>query len=224
MMTCSPVVFNLAKCTCPSDAAANATSSKSSNTSSIGFPNSSVKISLAISVGNGGTRSCNFSNSRINCGLNTSTLVLNCCPTLINVGPNLNNPSLNHFANCSNLAVLFSSVYPPLYVHFNPKLTLRITNVNANVQISNDREIVPTDRNRPKFSGGSDTAQLSSSTEHSSPSYPFALTNSRFFGFVSLPSAEETNAVFVFVSSFFFSSSFSSSRLELKLFSNPSIS
>ena len=105
-----------------------------------------------------------------------------------------------------------------MWENFNPKLTLRITNVNANVQISNVRERVPTDRNRPKFKGGSETAQFFSSMEHSSPSYPFALTNSRL-GFVSFAAT----AVSVFFSSFFLLSSSSSSSEELKLFSNPSI-
>lgn len=47
-----------------------------------------------------------------------STLVENCCPILMNVGPSLKMFSFNHFARTFRFWIFFSSVIPPECMHF----------------------------------------------------------------------------------------------------------
>ena len=163
-ITCSPVIFSFARCTCPSDAAASALSENSSYTSPSGRPSSSSTICLARLVGNGGTRSCSFSSSVMNGLLRTSTRVENCWPILMNVGPSLSRPSLSQLASRSVRSSFFASVNPPLYVNLSSSPTRRITNANTNDQISIVRTNVPTDLRRSKFRGGSETLASSFSS------------------------------------------------------------
>ena len=163
-ITCSPVIFSFARCTCPSDAAASASSANSSYTSPSGRPSSSSTICLARLVGNGGTRSCSFSSSVMNGLLRTSTRVENCWPILMNVGPSLSRPSLSQLASRSVRSSFFASVNPPLYVNLSSSPTRRNTNANTNDQISIVRTNVPTDLRRSKFRGGSETLASSFSS------------------------------------------------------------
>mmetsp|Transcript_27846 Transcript_27846/g.69921 ORF Transcript_27846/g.69921 Transcript_27846/m.69921 type:complete len:279 (+) Transcript_27846:1553-2389(+) len=162
-ITCSPVVFNLARCTCPKEAAASATSAKSSYTCSTGRPSSCSRILRAIAVGNGGTRSCSFSSSVMKGLDSTSTRVENCWPILMNVGPRRSNPRRNQVASTSVRASFLASVNPPLYVNLRSRVRRRNTKLKTKDQISSVRTKVPTDLRRSKFRGGSDTSSAATS-------------------------------------------------------------
>ncbi len=90
--------FNVAKCTCPNDAAAMAVRLNVSKISSIGLLNSFSMIFTAISPENPGTLSCNNDNSSINSRGNISIRVDNSCPSLMKVGPNSSILLVNIFA------------------------------------------------------------------------------------------------------------------------------
>ena len=62
------------------------------------------------------TQTCNSDSwSTYSCG-RISTLVENCCPILMNVGPNLKRLSFSHLARTFLLIIFFSSVIPPAEV------------------------------------------------------------------------------------------------------------
>mmetsp|Transcript_8616 Transcript_8616/g.15464 ORF Transcript_8616/g.15464 Transcript_8616/m.15464 type:complete len:227 (+) Transcript_8616:1057-1737(+) len=90
-MATSVPSLSLARCTCPSEAAARALASKLSNTSSIGLPSSSSKRLLALSGPKAGTASCKRLSSSMYSGASKSDLHDAIWPSFTYVGPNLSN-------------------------------------------------------------------------------------------------------------------------------------
>mmetsp|Transcript_17486 Transcript_17486/g.56734 ORF Transcript_17486/g.56734 Transcript_17486/m.56734 type:complete len:201 (+) Transcript_17486:1808-2410(+) len=98
--TSLPESLNLARCTCAKLAAAKGVRSKRENTcATSSTSNSSLTIATARSTEKPGTAFCNDTSSSITSRGNTSTLVDNNCPNLINVGPKVTRASFSSDAS-----------------------------------------------------------------------------------------------------------------------------
>mmetsp|Transcript_22532 Transcript_22532/g.72493 ORF Transcript_22532/g.72493 Transcript_22532/m.72493 type:complete len:264 (-) Transcript_22532:2-793(-) len=98
--------FNVATWTCPKDAAATGSSSKSAKISDTSFTfSSSATICFARAPENAGTSSCNDFKTSTYSFSTTSVLVERTCPNFTNVGPNCSNES-----RAKTAAAVFSSL------------------------------------------------------------------------------------------------------------------